>query len=699
MFCHQCGGPITEKAVFCPNCGTLVEEKSVPEVPEESPLADPFPQLPVELPIEPTMENKKRKSIKKWIIAGNCCVALCLLATFAYWGYGNYAENRDFTLAIEEGLRLQTEEEYGQAIAYYEEALALRPEDSSATLELAHCYRKTGEKESALSLLNSLSMEQTDERYGRFEEILFLSQFQPEMISVNFHNFPTVELKINCDIGNMNQEVLSMELLEDGEKVDCKTAFDQEKLTITYQSIRNDYLGEQKSGNLLITALEEEFPVDYSYDLPPLEEVDVHLVSSDVSAFPTIKTYFRVEDTKYQKSIANLDKDSFVIKESIDGGEFLHREVKKVTPLEGNAGLNIALIADKSDSISTEDMAKIKNVMTEFINTLHYEVGDKAEVLAFDTIVQQMCAYTDDKDLLAHGISQMHTDGMTAFYDAVYAGINHAALQGGARCVIAFTDGMDNSSQNSGSDVIAYANEQQVPLYIIGVGSSIGETELWNIANATGGYYWHIDDLYDMKLIFDTIYKQQKKMYVVEYETDATSDKYLPRTLETLIQDGSYYAEGNFDFSPKPTINDNGGVHVQDSKYQVILEPLTWEQASARCQEMGGHLATITSQDEMDELVSLAEDSGAQYLWIGGTTAHNDSGDVFGHWVTGEPFTYEAWSLDEPSRVDKDGTEEWYIMLWNIPQLGGWTWNDQRNDPVSVATKMAESMGFICEYD
>ena len=71
----------------------------------------------------------------------------------------------------------------------------------------------------------------------------------------------------------------------------------------------------------------------------------------------------------------------------------------------------------------------------------------------------------------------------------------------------------------------------------------------------------------------------------------------------------------------------------------------------------------------------------------------------FRHWVTGESFTFQAWGDGEPSRVDQDGTDEWYIMLWNIESLGGWNWNDQRNDPVAVVPSMGDAMGFVCEFE
>ena len=38
-------------------------------------------------------------------------------------------------------------------------------------------------------------------------------------------------------------------------------------------------------------------------------------------------------------------------------------------------------------------------------------------------------------------------------------------------------------------------------------------------------------------------------------------------------------------------------------------------------------------------------------------------------------------------------------MLWNIESLGGWTWNDQRNDPAAVVTAMRDKMAYVCEFE
>ena len=100
----------------------------------------------------------------------------------------------------------------------------------------------------------------------------------------------------------------------------------------------------------------------------------------------------------------------------------------------------------------------------------------------------------------------------------------------------------------------------------------------------------------------------------------------------------------------------------------------------------------------MDTIIKLAEKAGYKYLWLGGYTSYDYDGSVFGHWITGEDFTYECWGPGEPSRVDLDGTEEYYIMLWYIPSMGGWNWNDQRNSTVDAGFHQGK-IAYVCEWE
>ncbi len=123
--------------------------------------------------------------------------------------------------------------------------------------------------------------------------------------------------------------------------------------------------------------------------------------------------------------------------------------------------------------------------------------------------------------------------------------------------------------------------------------------------------------------------------------------------------------------------------HWGNSSYAIYTysgDSFTWEQAEQYCENMGGHLVTITSPQEQAFIEQLNSDH--RRLWIG---AHRPDGTYFA-WVTGEPWSYTNWDEGEPSNKGVGGYEN-CVVLW--PRK----WNDLRND------NSWEQSGFICEWD
>lgn len=416
--------------------------------------------------------------------------------------------------------------------------------------------------------------------------------------------------------------------------------------------------------------------------------VNVAVVSTDVSDFPLVRIYLDVTDNNGEQ--IDLISPQGSVKEAVSGGQFVKREVKRIEKLEGNEGLSIELIADKSGSMDWR-MDQVKEVMSQFVNSLDYASGDQVELIAFDSYVMYMCTRTDNVDLLDNGIYNMVPTGSTALYDALYEGVVNAGLQPGARCVIAFTDGDDNVSAHTYQEIINLAKQNSVAIYVIGT-DKYAETALQNIALSTNGYYWYIDDLADMGEIFDEIYEEQKDLYCLEYKSDGSLEQYAQRTVDFIIEDNSVIASLTSSFTPVETLK----VKEHTSRYEIIAADVSWTEANTECILRGAHLATITSEDEMNQLIRMAEASGLKYLWIGGYTSVSGS-QAFGHWVTGEPFSYTAWYEGEPSRNDMDGTPEMYLMMWKLKDQ--WSWNDQRNDPAAELSYFIGNIGYICEYE
>lgn len=116
-------------------------------------------------------------------------------------------------------------------------------------------------------------------------------------------------------------------------------------------------------------------------------------------------------------------------------------------------------------------------------------------------------------------------------------------------------------------------------------------------------------------------------------------------------------------------------------KYEIFRETLTWEEAKAACEAKGGHLATITSQEEQKLIESLNTQNSK--LWIGGYK--NSAGEWC--WVTGEPWEYENWGDGEPNNSSNVVAGESCVAMW--PEK----WNDLANSNVY------EQSGYICEWE
>ncbi|MBQ9233882.1 MAG: VWA domain-containing protein [Lachnospiraceae bacterium] len=439
----------------------------------------------------------------------------------------------------------------------------------------------------------------------------------------------------------------------------------------------------------------EAVVVDTSYNgllnnLANLAPVTIKFVSSDVSDYPNVKAYFTVEDSSGETVM--LSSPNVAIKEKISNGAEVEREIKSFEQLEGREGISIELVADKSGSMEA-DIGTMQTIMSQFVNALDYNTGDMVELIAFDSYVMYMCTYTQDTSLLNNGIYNMTTYGETALYDALYEAVRNAGSKEGARCVIAFTDGIDNCSVHTSDEVINLANTYAVPIFIIGTYS--GDYSIYSdITSRTGGMYWDISSVSDMSTILDSIYTREKNMYCLEYVSDSSADAYSERNISCVISDDTCGSSLSTTFTATETLEKE----KHESRYELIVEDISWSEANEACLRKGGHLITITSQEEMDMAVAMASEKELRFVWMGGyTSIRNDI--AYGHWITGEPFEFQPWYPGEPSRTDEDGADEMYLMLWQVNDE--WSWNDQRNDPVGDTglAYFKGKTGYICEYE
>lgn len=123
--------------------------------------------------------------------------------------------------------------------------------------------------------------------------------------------------------------------------------------------------------------------------------------------------------------------------------------------------------------------------------------------------------------------------------------------------------------------------------------------------------------------------------------------------------------------------------------YKVFAGQMSWTEAQSYCQEQGGHLATITSQDEMDFVSRLEGLKRGYNYWLGGSETETEG---VWEWVTGEPWGYTFWGDGQPdnSQLYTGITEQYLQLCYNW----GMKWNDS-----AITQDKTASCGFICEWD
>ena len=154
--------------------------------------------------------------------------------------------------------------------------------------------------------------------------------------------------------------------------------------------------------------------------------------------------------------------------------------------------------------------------------------------------------------------------------------------------------------------------------------------------------------------------------------------------IKTELNDESLINEGNYK-----------GHH-----YEIFDQGMIWSDAKRICEERGGHLVTITSEEEQNFVTSLIEEGKMNQYWLGGQRSDKEY-----VWITGESMEYSNWDKGEPNGIENNNEYCAEILNKANPAVSGsqrFKWNDVNNsNTVSGETDFfnTDLVGFICEYD
>jgi Ca-activated chloride channel homolog len=154
--------------------------------------------------------------------------------------------------------------------------------------------------------------------------------------------------------------------------------------------------------------------------------------------------------------------------EVVDGGQ-----TRAITDLQRDlAGVSVAVLFDVSGSMEGH-MPNAREAATHVLSWMDAST-DEAAVFTFDTRLDERMPFTAGLRDLPSSMSTVIPFGATSLHDAIAETAKKVgAREGHRRAVIVMTDGNDNSSRLTPSEVSAIASAIDVPVYIFGIVPSI----------------------------------------------------------------------------------------------------------------------------------------------------------------------------------------------------------------------------------
>jgi Ca-activated chloride channel family protein len=212
---------------------------------------------------------------------------------------------------------------------------------------------------------------------------------------------------------------------------------------------------------------------------------------------------------------------------------------------ETNLPLQVGLLIDASNSVRDRFKFEQQSAI-EFLNQTIHPRYDQAFVVGFDVTPEVTQDFTDNTELLAHGVHELRPGGGTALYDALYFACRDKLLKASKattvrRAIILLSDGEDNQSHVTREEAIEMAQRAEAIVYTISTNVSgtkgAGDKVLERIADATGGRPFFPFQIRDVANAFAEIQDELRSQYAISYKpADLKADGHY-RTIEIVAND------------------------------------------------------------------------------------------------------------------------------------------------------------------
>jgi Ca-activated chloride channel family protein len=191
-----------------------------------------------------------------------------------------------------------------------------------------------------------------------------------------------------------------------------------------------------------------------------------------------------------------------------------------------DAPVSIGIIFDLSGSM-TDKINRARNSILEFLRTANPQ--DEFFVIGFNDRPELITDFTSSIDNIEARLLTVKPGHRTALLDAIYFGLNKMKqAKNDRKALLVVSDGGDNRSRYTESEVRSVVRESDVQIYSIGIfdqyaptrEEQLGPVLLHDVSEETGGQLFRVDDLADMADIATKISAELRNQYVLGYRSD-----------------------------------------------------------------------------------------------------------------------------------------------------------------------------------
>ena len=209
------------------------------------------------------------------------------------------------------------------------------------------------------------------------------------------------------------------------------------------------------------------------------------------------------------RPLAGLARADFALFEDGVAQDIRHASIEE-TPV------SIGIVFDASSSMK-EKLAEARAALPALFQRAL--TGDEYSLIEFGNEPRLVEPFTREPADIERAAAGIRLTTWTALYDAVYLGVAQSRQGANARkALLVLSDGADNNSRYSESELRRYAQETDVEIYTIAIRSSSRHAAmLRRLAEATGGVSLEVGNTNELDGAISKISRLMRSEYVLDY--------------------------------------------------------------------------------------------------------------------------------------------------------------------------------------